>query len=380
MPTDDLITGLPVATAFKKNHLIPVVQDLETTPETRKGELEELKQFLAPYNNDYLINGFFRFAQRQTPGTLTTIAQDQYSADRWRISRENAEVQYQRSDGSAEAGLTSLHFGTWKKITNAGKLMIYQPIDGINSVSLKGKEITLQLQMKANVAKTIRVAIIELQNAGTINVIPAPFVTAWGASGVDPTLGANLAIITGAQSKSVTTAMQKFSVTVTVPSNSKNLICAVWSNSQFSVNDTLSIAEAGLFVSASEGPWLQRPIQQELILCQRYYWKTFDIDTAPAQNAGTTFIHLRWMCVTAGATTSRSPSYYFPVEMFKSPTITTYNPSAANAEVRDSVAAADCSATAVTATPKGFNISTTGNAGGAAGNPHIVHVSAEAEL
>lgn len=220
-----------------------------------------------------LINGGFDIAQRQAPATLTTIAQDKYSADRWRISRENADLQYQRADGLGEAGLTSQYFGTFKKITNAGKFMVYQIIEGMNSVALRNKTVTFQVKMKASSSKTIRMAVLQLQNAGTIDTIPATFVSAWGSSGVDPTLGANLAIITGAVSKSVTTAMQSFSVTVTVPSNSKNIICAVWTDSQFAVNDTLSIAEAGLFVAANVQAWLPIASATQLQICQRYFQK-----------------------------------------------------------------------------------------------------------
>lgn len=125
--------------------------------------------------------------------------------------------------------------------------------------------------MKANENKTIRMAIIELQNAGTIDTIPATFVTNWNANEVDPTLGANLAIITGAESKSVTTEMQTFSVTITVPSNSKNIICAVWTNSQFSANDMLHIAEAGLYVGENLVEWRPRLLASELMMCYRYY-------------------------------------------------------------------------------------------------------------
>ncbi len=223
---------------------------------------------------NYIINGNFGFAQRQTPATLTTVAQDKYSADRWRSSRENADLQYQQADGLGETGITSQHFGTYKKITNTGKLMIYQILEGINSVSLRGKTVTFQIKMKASASKTIRMALIELQNAGAIDTIPATFVSAYGADTVDPTLGTNLAIITAAQSKSVTTSWQSFSVTVTIPSNSKNLMCAIWSDSQFVANDTLSVAEAGLFVSTFVQTWTPRLVMLELALCQRYYEKS----------------------------------------------------------------------------------------------------------
>lgn len=217
-----------------------------------------------------VLNGGFDFAQRQDPAALTTIAQDGYSADRWRVSRENDGLQYQRADGLAESGLTSQYFGTYKKTTNSGKFMVYQIIEGVNSIPMRGKSMILQLKLKTSSAKTIRVAVIELQNAGTIDVIPSTFVTAWGGSGVDPTLGANLAIIT-AESKSVTTTMQSFSVLVDVPSNSKNIIVAVWSDSQFAVDDMISVGEVRFDFGKSLSAWYPRFAQSELALCQRYF-------------------------------------------------------------------------------------------------------------
>jgi len=70
----------------------------------------------------------------------------------------------------------------------------------------------------------------------------------------------------------------------------------------------------------------------ELALAQEYYTKSFLAGTVPAQNAGTAGA----FCVqntTAGGT----PSFLwtFPQQMRLAPTITTYNPSAANANWRD---------------------------------------------
>lgn len=329
---------------------------------------------------NYLINGGFDFAQRQTPGTLTTIATNTYSADRWRVARENADVQYQRNDATGETGLTSKYYGTFKKITNTGKFHVVQILEGINSVPLRGKTVIFQIKMKASASKTIRMAVLELQNAGTMDTIPGTLITAFGANTVDPTLGANLAIITGTQSKSVTTSWQSFSVSVTIPSNSKNILCAFWTDSQFAANDTLSVAEAGLFIGDFVQPWTPRLISAELLLCQRYYYKTFEVDIAPAQNIGTAY-STRITAVAAGAVTHRFPPLFFPVVMFKVPTITLYNPSAANAQARDATAGADCSATsAVIITTVLLDINTTGAAGTAVNNSILVSVSAEAEL
>lgn len=268
----------PDKSSIVDNDRFPMT-DSESNPNTLKEVLWSLvKSTLKSYfdgiytttGQNVLINGGFNFAQRQAPGTLTTYAANTYSADRWKTYVENASYQYQRQDGTAESGLTSLNFGAFKKITNTGKMFIYQIVEGANSLPLRGKSVTFQCQMKASSSKTIRMGIFQLQSAGTTDTIPSPIVTAAGANSTDPTMGTNVAVITGAVSKSVTTSMQTFSVNVTIPSTAKNIICAVWTDSQFAANDILYIAEAGLYPTSAVQDWKPRPIAQELVLCQRY--------------------------------------------------------------------------------------------------------------
>lgn len=269
----------------------------------------ETPSFSVSDATNFLINGGFDFAQRQTPGTLTTISDNAYSADRWKILRENADLQYQRNDATGETGLTSLYYGTYKKITNAGKFMVLQIVEGSTSVAMRGKTVIFQVKMKASSAKTIRMAILELQTGGTIDAMPATPVSAWNVDSTDPTLGANLAVITGVESKSVTTAWTNFSVTVTVPATSKNLICAVWADADFTAADTLSMAEGGLFLGANLLAWSPRPIGVEEALCQRYYYlhvSGTDLAIGPAAMVSTTTI---------------SCSLLFPVSMRIAPTL-----------------------------------------------------------
>jgi hypothetical protein len=68
-----------------------------------------------------------------------------------------------------------------------------------------------------------------------------------------------------------------------------------------------------------------RPYGTELALCQRYFWKTFPQTTAPAQNVG----RLGSMIGTATGGVLNAFAI-FPVVMRATPTITTFNPSAAN--------------------------------------------------
>ena len=221
----------------------------------------------------YALNGGFDFAERQTPGTLTTIADNKYSADQWRVTRENADVQYIRVDALGETGLTSQYYGQIKKITAAGKLHVMQPLEGMNSVAFRGVEVTFQIKMKSSAARDMRMAVLELQNAGTIDTIPATLVTAFNIDGTDPTLATNVAVITAAETKAITTSWATYDVTVTVPSNSKNLMLAIWSDDDVAANDTISFAEADFFAGASTRDWTTRLTQQEFDLLLRYCFR-----------------------------------------------------------------------------------------------------------
>lgn len=102
----------------------------------------------------------------------------------------------------------------------------------------------------------------------------------------------------------------------------------------------------------------------EIVRCQRYFRKSFDLDTTPAQAAGVGSGELTWTAVSAGATLNRSPRVHFhpPMRVTTGLAFTPYNPAAANSQARDESAAADCSSTAVSnLTQTGFSINTTGN-------------------
>jgi hypothetical protein len=112
----------------------------------------------------------------------------------------------------------------------------------------------------------------------------------------------------------------------------------------------------------------------DLPRCQRYYWKSFPQGTAPAQNAGVSGS----LTIGTNATSTFSGSFQFPVVMQAAPsTVTTYNPSAANANFRDSNNGADRTLNSAVATDA--QIQFVGLAGIVNGINRI-HVTCEAEL
>jgi hypothetical protein len=125
-------------------------------------------------------------------------------------------------------------------------------------------------------------------------------------------------------------------------------------------------------------PFVARPYGVEMLLCQRFYAKTFPAGTAPAQSGGVAGA----LTVASPVTTSGANGLYwpFPASMAASPTITTYNPSAANANWRNITAGADVAVSVDPASTKsqdGIHIAT-GGAVGTAADKIAIHAVADA--
>lgn len=353
------------------------------------------------WKENLLINGDFTLAQRQAAATLTTYSNTTgrtYAADRWGITNENASVQYQRVDSisATETNLNARYYGRFKKITSAGKIVVSQVLEGTNSSPLRGRTVRFQAKMRFSVAgsMTVRLGLIYLTSSGTTDTIPATFVSAFGAASTDPTWGTNLTALApvtvdgGSISGNgmtcvLTSSWVRYSATFSIPSSAKNVLAVIWTNGQPAANDELNITEAGLYDGAEIMDWTPRLFPQELGLCQRYYVKTFPWDTAPVQNGGTGGA-ITGILGKAGATALAALlTWRFPVNMRGTPaTNTSYNPSAANAQIRQTTGtAADLTATALSAANEtAINCSGTGAGTGAVGDGVAVHISCDAEI
>lgn len=140
-------------------------------------------------------------------------------------------------------------------------------------------------------------------------------------------------------------------------------------------NDWVEVSDIVLEEGPAAAPRLFPVFEDQLRACQRHFFKTFPYGTAPAQNNGLAMI--RWRGVGTGAVGSSPTHMALPVAMRNnSAVITTYNPAAANAEVRNTTDGADCSATAAAMVAEtGYRIAYTGNAGAAVNDQFDVGVS-----
>lgn len=116
-----------------------------------------------------------------------------------------------------------------------------------------------------------------------------------------------------------------------------------------------------------------------LLQCQQFFEKSFPLDAAPVQNYGTSGA---WIVpqVVGASTPSQVMTVGFKVTKQGAPTITLFNPSAANAHVRDLTVNADWSAEVIAAYDESFNVQATSPAGSAAGNQAAFHWQADARI
>jgi hypothetical protein len=138
-------------------------------------------------------------------------------------------------------------------------------------------------------------------------------------------------------------------------------------------NLKLELESATVFVPAFRADTIAR--------CLRYYETSFANGLTPTQNPGVGTGEELHPAAVGGTSSERLANVTFMVRKRNVPTVTLYNPSAPNAQIRDLTSGSDCSSsTAANVTDCGFRTTCTGNVATAAGNDLAYHWTADARL
>lgn len=323
-----------------------------------------------------LINPYGRFNERAP----ASVANDVYGHDRWYALTQTAAIAVS-TISDAENGTPRMWRLTQSQVA-AQRMGYAQIIEGRNYRNLRGKSICLSGRVNCSLNQQISYAILEW--TGTEDAPTSDVVNSW----------TNASLIAGQFFKSTTMNVLAVGnitpaagvltdltpITAIVGNGSNNLIIFIWTNGTIAQNATLDGAlqlEVGTVGSQRE----QRPHQIEQTLCQRFYQKSFSPGTAPAQNVGSNTGEWNWPTIIAGANPNYSSFIPYIVTMRTTPTVTLFNPAAANAQVRNIDTSTDSTGAAVTnSSLRGFYISSTGAAGWAANQRATAHWTADAEL
>ncbi|MGO4717876.1 hypothetical protein AB4071_01930 [Stenotrophomonas sp. 2MCAF14_2] len=265
-----------------------------------------------------IINGNFDIYQRGNPGTITNSAA--YTADRWICSSAGAGVTSNWGLGSTTPGEIpdSTRFLGFNVVSGVTSAWVGQWIEGVHSFA--GGKATVSFWMRSGVAGK-KVGLLIQQHFG---------------SG-----GSALVQVVAPDVITLTTTFTKYSVTFDVPSivgktvggGNALLFTFFYSDDRPALFGGQLIGQTGLFevaqVQMEKGPtateydW--RPVGQELLLCQRYYSKSY----ALATKAGTPNSDPGRIATGLQISGTNSPSFTayalrFPVSMRTSPAVTVY--------------------------------------------------------
>lgn len=315
-------------------------------------------------SDNFLTNPWFDFAQLQVPGTLTTIPDNTVGPDAWKVTRENADVQYQRI--AQVIGGVSAYQGRFKKITNAGKFMVYQPLESLMTMNLQNCTVTFTLSFSMSHARAIRIGFFDYIGASPNSVVPAP-IAAWNGAGVAPTFNASF-FPTLTLIGVVPVGNSSYDVAINLGTFGANdLLCVcIIADEQFAIGDTMDLFQTSLFVG-TQGQFTARPLEPTVnrARVEKFIEKSYEMDTVPGtvSNVG----------VFGTSQVTATPLIRVPFRERKvqvAPAITLYNPSSGGTGTwRDTTAAANVTLAQVAGDLGSDGMNVLVSAGGTANNP-----------
>lgn len=260
-----------------------------------------------------ILNGDFSIWQR---GTTFSNPGGVYTADRWDLSYDGSGTTRSISRQAFAPGTSpsstyqSKYFYRYSRSGGTGGTVDYPLRQRIEDVrTLSGQTVTVSFWAKADAARTFGLDFFQI--FGT------------GGSG---------SVYVGVGSYAVTTSWQRFTTTVVMPNvvgKTINDIDSALLISYFCVssNATWTLDLWGIQLEAgsvaTEFTINTGNPQAELAACQRYYAKSYDVETAPGTDTNIGLIYSGFtMATTAGYL---SYQVNFPVKMRNAPSFTTYD-------------------------------------------------------
>lgn len=372
--------------------LVPPATAADDTAKALIATGDDLFDWHDQYTTNLLYNSDFRVAQRGTTFTAATTpanSNDTWLLDRWLLLSDGNN----RADITQEQNTTPIgSFASMKLETetvdvnpNAQKFGIAQILEERDARRLQGRTVSLSFKawtIANSEIDNIRVGFMEWVSPGVADTVTSAIFQAgqWGTSGSNPLPSTNWGYRnTPANIALTTTRETTYKIEgITLGELILNFAIVIWvDDTDHVAGDSFFLTDIQLEISDIAHPYVPKTIQQDLADCQRYYAKTFDQGTVPADDA--TFNGALW--TTGVGNGSFALNFRYPVVMHRVPDITTYNPTSGTAAAASN--ATDSSVEPVTVDQIGdaaCRIRQTSTVADNATDAITIQASAEAEL
>lgn len=268
-----------------------------------------------------LRNPGFALCQRGAPAGFA-VSSGTYGPDGWYVLTQTAAITYARSSSTA---FHSPYDGVFTQSQLAAQRCgALQVIGYDRTYAMRGEKIRFDFMAAAAPNMTIRYAIIEW--TGTADSVTKTIVNDWTSTNYTAgnffTSTTKNILATGSLPITGTGAL--CSIRATVGASANNLIVFFWSSATMAQFELFVVSDAWLVPDTLSAPFMSRPMADEIVLCQRYYQKSYDLDTAPGaanNNVGIRSLNLQ----ATEASNVIAWTLPFHGRMRVAPTVTTYD-------------------------------------------------------
>lgn len=297
--------------------------------------LEYITNAAVSIGQNFIINGGFRIAQRGvsfTSATTPANSDDTYLLDRWVLLSEGNDI----VDVTQEASVvpTGLSHAIKLEVETANKQFgILYILENKDALALVGKAVSLSFKARMAAAddNTHSLKAVVLAWSSTADAVTSDVVDAWGAT---PTYVANWTAENVPDSNALTTSWQTFNInniSIDTASTTNVAVFIFCDQTDGVVDDAVYISAVKLEIGSSATDFIPAPIEDEISRCQRYFEKSFVMDTTPAYSVT---VNRQMLACGSGGFSNSYCSFFFKTRKFKQPTMTYYNPHAASANWR----------------------------------------------
>ena len=272
------------------------------------------------FSGNLLINGAMDVWQLGTGST--SRADDVYVNDGWYALTQSNPITAERSNNPFNGARQALRLT--QANASAQRMGLAQIVEGRDSVPVRGRSVVLSGRAQCSTSATLRYAILSW--SGTEDSVTSDVVADWTSASF--TAGGfynstTLAVVaTGSVALSAGTWTDITMAAGAVPSGCANLIVVFHTDATCVQNTTLDFTNIRLAEGTIAVPYVHEPFAVAVARCQRFFEKTFALETAPAEGVGTIGALIGYGI--AGAT-DPWVNWQFKVEKRTTPVIALYN-------------------------------------------------------
>lgn len=319
-----------------------------------------------------LINGGMAIDQRNAGNALNLTATSAFLVDRWKL------VTSTTASGTLTAQRQTIAPGSppycVRILRSAGSyvggILMGQGVRTVDAQPLAGQDVVVSFKARKGSGYTAGLTCTIRTGTASDEGWDSGQAGTWTGS-------ADLASVT----PTLTTSFQTFFVTGTLGTTVREIL-VLFNTGNFAGSggstDYVEITDVQLESGTAASLFERTSYATQLADCQPYYQKSFSPEAVPATNTGG--LNYEFSQIVAASTVQRWV-VHLPVRMRGAPTLTLFNPSAANAQIRNVTNSSNYTSTATsTATDMGFQVTGTSPSGTAAGDVCGIHWTAEAEI